>query len=518
MKVVESIHARDAEIDYYYGMALAHLARWHEARDAFVDGRRLRPEDERFPVELAGIAFKQKRYPEAARWLHVALKLDPRNCYANNFLATIYYLQGNLDAALKYWNRIAEPRIENVKVQQGLRVDPALLDAAFAFAPATTLRRKDFLTTQARVAGLGIFPAYKFHLDARDDGKFDLSFQAQERNGMGDNKWEMLLSTFRGIFYQTINPEYFNIGHSATNLSSLVRWDSQKRRLQISLSGPVAQNPKYRYQVSLDLRNENWDIRKSFKGLAPTLGALNLRKEAISGKITSFESGRWSWCASSELSHRDYRNVFAGSVLTPNILLSGYQLKQNAELKYALLQLPGRRFDSTASISSAVGKIWSTPAHTFEKLRFSVVAHWLPQMSGDDYAMQEQIRVGKTFGRPPFDELYMLGLERDNNLYLRAHIGTRDGRKGSAPLGRNYVVSNWEINKNVYDNGLFSVKLSPFLDTGKITDPSPGLGSRKWLWDTGVQLKFQVLGVGITFTYGKDLRSGKNAFYGASAP
>ena len=113
----------------------------------------------------------------------------------------------------------------------------------------------------------------------------------------------------------------------------------------------------------------------------------------------------------------------------------------------------------------------------------------------------------------PFDELYMLGLERDNDLLLRAHIGTRDGRKGSAPLGRRYVLSNAEINKNLYNNGLFSVRLAPFLDTGKITDPSGGLGEQKWLWDTGAEVKLRVIGVGFTFTYGKDLRSGNNAFY-----
>ena len=107
----------------------------------------------------------------------------------------------------------------------------------------------------------------------------------------------------------------------------------------------------------------------------------------------------------------------------------------------------------------------------------------------------------------------MLGMERDNDLWMRAHVGTRDGRKGSAPLGRNYFLSNWEIDKRIYHNGFFSLKLSPFLDTGKITDPLPGLGSGRWLWDTGVQAKFRVLGVGVTLIYGKDLRSGHNAFY-----
>ena len=134
-------------------------------------------------------------------------------------------------------------------------------------------------------------------------------------------------------------------------------------------------------------------------------------------------------------------------------------------------------------------------------------------MTGDDYAMHQQVRTGKIFGRAPLDELFMLGLERDNDLWLRAHIGTRDGRKGSAPLGRDYLLINWEIDKNVYRNGLFTVKLSPFLDTGRSSDSAPGLGSEKWLWDTGVQAKLRVFAVGFVLIYGKDLRSGRNAFY-----
>jgi hypothetical protein len=55
--------------------------------------------------------------------------------------------------------------------------------------------------------------------------------------------------------------------------------------------------------------------------------------------------------------------------------------------------------------------------------------------------------------------------------------------------------------------------LGPFLDSGKITDPSGTLGVRKWMWDTGAQATVRVLGVGITFIYGKDLRTGNNAFY-----
>jgi hypothetical protein len=74
-----------------------------------------------------------------------------------------------------------------------------------------------------------------------------------------------------------------------------------------------------------------------------------------------------------------------------------------------------------------------------------------------------------------------------------------------------------ESDKNVYGNGLLTVKVGPFLDSGKITDASGSLGSQKWLCDTGLQTKVRILGVGLTFTWGKDLRTGKNAFYFSTA-
>jgi hypothetical protein len=83
-------------------------------------------------------------------------------------------------------------------------------------------------------------------------------------------------------------------------------------------------------------------------------------------------------------------------------------------------------------------------------------------------------------------------------------------------LGTRYFLSNMEVDKNLYGNGLFSVKLSPFLDTGRISGASAELASQKWLWDTGLQLKLRVLGVGMTFVWGKDLRTGSNAWYFAS--
>ena len=510
--LLEPLRSRSADLNFDYGTALAHLERWQEAEDVFRAGSRLAPTDPRFPIELAGVAFKLKLYPKASRYLRLALMLAPHDSYANDFLGTVYFLQGNLEAALKYWNRAGKPQVVEVRADPVPKVAPALLDRAFAFSPASTLRLSEFLTTEKRIRGLEIFPSYQFDLQAREDGRFDVAFRNRERNGFGA-KWEGLFLLLRGLPFLSINPEFYNFRHEAINFVSFYRWDAQKRRVFAQFSSPFEGAAKYRYDVVADLRNENWDLRNSFTGPAPALGSLNLRREAVGFGLASFANFRWRWSVSAEISHRDFRSVVTGTILTPDLLGKGYQLKQTAQLTTLLWHMPEKRFTVEGGISSQVARLWSQPQESFEKVQGSVEWHWFPQSQGDDYEMRQGFRAAKTFGTVPFDELFMLGLERDNDLPLRGHIATRDGRKGSAPLGRDYFLSNWEADKNVYRNGVLTLKLGPLLDTGKITDPSPFLGAHKWLWDIGAQAKLRVFGTGVVFSYGKDLRSGNNAFY-----
>jgi len=510
--LLERVRPRSADFDFYYGTALARLGRWHEAEMAFQSGLRRAPRDPRFFVELAGVAFKQKQYAVAARRLRQALKLEPRDPYATDFLATIYFLQGNLDGALKYWNRVDKPLLAEVKMDPEPQVSARLLDRAFVFSPASLLERSEFATTDARIRSLGIFPRYQLDLRARQDDKFDVWFRNEERNGFGSTKWEGLFRLLRGLPFLTIHPEYYNLGHSATNVVSLFRWDPQKRRVFAELSTPFEHSAKYRYQLTADLRNENWEILNPAP-LSLPIASLNLRREVLGFSLASYASSRWQWSMGAEFSHRDFRNVLAGTALTPAFLTQGYQLKQRAEVKTTLWSMPEGRFVGEAKLSSQAARLWSKPIATSEKLQGSLGWHWFPCSTGDDYEMQQQIRAGKTFGSVPFDELFMLGLERDNDLPMRAHIGTHDGRKGSAPLGRNYFLATWEADKNLYGNGIVGLKIGPFLDTGKITDPVASLGSEQWLWDTGAQIKLRVFGSGVAFSYGRDLRSGKNAFY-----
>lgn len=513
--LLEAVPHRSADLEYYYGMALAHLNRMEEAGNALRAGSVLQPGDKKFPIELAGVAFRQKRYNEARRYLRRALRLDPADPYAIDFLATIYFLQGNLEAALRYWNRVGRPAVEQVHTQPGLHVNPVLLDRAFAFSPAAALQAGDLLATEARLRELEIFPGFRLDLSARPDGKFDASLSGPERHGWGDSKLEGLLNLLGGLPFQQVNPSYFNLRGAAVNVVSMARWDAEKRRALASLSGPFRGNPKWRFQLNAGWRSENWDIRNSFISVEPVVAFLNLRHEEASADITRLVGGRLSWSLGLRVSHRDHRDVIAGDTLTAGLLVSGYQIAQTARLRCECLRLPEKRFHVTAELKSETGRMWTAPSQAFAQTRASLTPHWFPQATGDDFETRWKLQAGRTWGGIPFDELYVLGLDRDNDLLLRGHAATSRGRKGSAPMGRNYLLANWETDKNLYRNGIVSFKLGPFFDSGRITGGLlPGTG--EWLFDTGAQARIAVLGFGVTLSYGRDLRTGKNVFYASA--
>lgn len=504
-------------LDYYRGMALAKLKRFPEAKQAFERGRRQAPGDKRFPTELAGLAFLAKHYPAARKDVKEALRLAPQDAYLTNFLATIYDLEGNLPAALKYWNRSAKPMIHSIQFTPQPSLDPVLLNQAVAFSPGSVLNSRDLLTTQARLDSVGIFSQPHLHLDPLPGGEFDAVFSAPEKDGWGKSTLGRVLSLLRGAPYETVYPDFFNLRGSATNIQSLLRWDPQKERVFASLSGPLGNVPHWRYQAYIDGRRENWNLAQTFFGATMPVRDMHMEKIEAGASVGSVVSGRLSWSTGIDLSGRTFRNVHWNQPSAAPFFRNGFALEDRSTVHALLADLPEQRLTFSADASARFGRMFARPANGFLQAEAGLAAHWYPKIRGDDFEMTGRFRMGNTWGMVPFDDLFILGLERDNDLWLRAHIGTADGRKGSAPLGRKYALFNWDDFKNVYHNGFFTVRLGPFFDSGKISDPTSAFGSERWLFDTGLELKIRVLGQAtVEFFFGKNLRTGATTLYGTT--
>ena len=127
---ISAASSDSAELDYYQGMALARLQRWKEANRAFERGERKVPTDKRFPLERAGALFKMGSPSSAKACLRRALKLDPQDSYGREFLASLYFLEGNLEAAVRHWNQLGKPAIDEIKMAPVPQLRPDLLDRA----------------------------------------------------------------------------------------------------------------------------------------------------------------------------------------------------------------------------------------------------------------------------------------------------------------------------------------------------------------------------------------------------
>jgi hypothetical protein len=354
----------------------------------------------------------------------------------------------------------------------------------------------------------------RFDLQAQPDGSFDLGFHAVEKDGWGSSKWEGVASLLRGLPYQSIYPEFYSLGRGGLNWVSLVRWDAQKRRVRTEIAAPLEENPAIRYRLYLDARNENWDLTNTLVPSLPSPAHLNLEEAAAGAQIQFIESGRWQWNAGVEYSYRTFRNLSAIPEQAAPFFTDGSSIALRSGIECALIRFPERRFTLDASANGDLGTFFQNPLGKYGRIVGRLAADWLPQARGEDYEMKARLTGGRTFGNVPFDELFLAGFDRDNDLWLRGHPGLRNGERGNAPLGRNFTLVNWEMDKIVYKGAFFTVKTGPFLDSGKISDSSGYFGSPKWMWDTGMQAKIRVLGsFEFVLGYGKNLRSGNNSFY-----
>lgn len=518
IRLAESLSKDSADADYDLGLAHARLKQWPPAKAAFLRGERMAPRDARFPTELAGVAFARKHYAEAETDLRRALKLQPNDAYAQNFLATVFLLEGNLPAALQYWNKQGAPRIESIRINPQPPVSPPLLSRAFAFSPGDVLRGNELRTTDALLGSLGIFSNPDIQLEALPSGSFSAGFSPAMRGDFGGGWENDLLALARGLPYDTIYPEWFNLRGGAVNFKSLLRWDPNKERVSASLSGPIRDNPRQRYTVALDARRENWNLTRSFFDSAAPV--TNMQLESVKGSvgIESIVNGRFKWNVAASISGRTFRNVSWSNPSAARFFQNGAALEYQAGLSALLFDDPVHRLNLRGGVSTDFGRMLTRGTSPFEQVQTAIRLDWLPRPAGDDFEMTLQARGGKSWGPVPFDDLFMLGLERDNDLWMRAHIGTEDGRKGNAPLGRNYALFNWDDSKNIYHNAFFGVKLGPFVDAGTVADPTGDFGSRGWMLDAGIALKVKVLGSAtVELFFGKDLRTGRFAFYGTSA-
>ena len=510
-KLAAAAQPHSADLGLYYGLALVKMGDVETAESAFQAEYARYQQDARFAEELAGLAYRRKSSRDAKRWLQRALAHDHSRPYANDFLGLLFLADENLPAAIKYWNRIGKPLVQDVRIEGAPRLNSLLLDRALAVSSGQVLTVDRLEMTRSNLDRLGVFGDYSFSLVPRPDPRFDLTLRSGLAIGNLSGWAGKLLPYVRGLPYQTVYLDLTNVGGRAMSLSSLARWDSNKRRIAINFTSPFRLNPRWIYKLSLDARDERWDLTTSHFAKSGDLNGLNLRKvEAVGGTEYAITS-RLAWTTELLMAKRSFQNHPQADYFTNSV-----SARFRNGLSYVLWNWPEHRVRADGNFSLDTGRILTGVPGREVIARGRVATTWLPLSKGDDLSAQLNFSSARIFGSAPFDDYYMLGMERDNDttLWMRGHLGARDGRKGSAPLGTRYLVLQTEVDRTIFKLPFVKLQMGPFIDIGRIGDPHSQFGSSGWLTDAGLQAKIRTPGrLTLSLIYGRDLRHGHGVFY-----
>src|SRR5262249_10543460 len=137
-------------------------------------------------------------------------------------------------------------------------------------------------------------------------------------------------------------------------------------------------------------------------------GGFRMKKIEAAAEIRAVPDGRWSWTSGAGLSSRRFSNEFTG----------GNQLKYSGSVTRTLVREAATRLTVDTTVTGEAGKVFDVNPIRFAKLESATSFRWRSFTSA--------VRFGNAIGQIPFDERFTIGLDRDSDLWLRAHRATVD--------------------------------------------------------------------------------------------
>ncbi len=501
---------------FYEGIALAGLDRRKDAAERLRRGASLFPDEQRFPLELAGIEYRERAYDQARENLRRALKIDPDDSYAAEFLATLYFLDGRLLPALEYWNHVGRPRLDSIEFRPEPGLDPVLLNRAISATPGEVLTVRQMRDSTSILESLQLFSRIAPELAPGPSDSYTLTLRLLRKQGLESGAKWAALSALREIPFETLHLDLFNLDHRGLSVQSRVRWNAHRRWATFKLSRPFPERPDWQWRVSGNWRAEDWrfpppDLAQPEKELQAALDRQDARFH-----LTKTAGSRWWLTSGLRFTKRTWTPSTTASAPLSDFS-DGDSLHYRLESGREILYDPARDLRLTLAGSFEAGRFLNSSRSRMGLLAGDLNLDWPLARSSRDWRIQVGVRGGSTFGDPPVDEQFSLGLDRDHNRGMRAHPAFRDGYNGSAPIGRRLFLVRSDIEKRVWERDFLTISLAPFCDLGKVSAGAPSSQPSLWLVDTGVEFRVRLVsGVGFNLALGRDLRQGRTSVFAYS--
>ena len=203
------------------------------------------------------------------------------------------------------------------------------------------------------------------------------------------------------------------------NFDSLLRWDSEKRRVTGSFSFPFRREPSKRLRIFFDARNENWNLSRTFSGGPIAITDLNLKRFSGGAELHVVESGRWDLTAGLEGISREFRNVPAGLARdAASFFTDSKTLDAWLGVHRSLVRLPERRFTLDGEAELRAGRNYAPGLGAFGGVKGELKSRWLPKARGDDYEFLSSLRGGEISGDVSLDACHVSVITRNRINFL----------------------------------------------------------------------------------------------------
>src|SRR5437016_10997290 len=247
-----------ADTYLYLGIAYGRMKEYQKAEDLLKEASQRYPQDPRFYNELGDFYLANNDRDAAKSELRRALVVDPANNYASDLLATIDMSEGEVQSALRSWNKSGRPVINDILHNYYLTFGSWVVRDAVAFHPAGVLTYSEWKTTESRLLETGNFANVGLEIEpTRVPDQYNAVVRTTTKNNSFSN---FLFGIFKGAPIETSYVEFSNIANSGITFNGKYRWETNRRRLEGGLKIPVPFAGLLDLELGNTWRAERWDL------------------------------------------------------------------------------------------------------------------------------------------------------------------------------------------------------------------------------------------------------------------
>jgi tetratricopeptide (TPR) repeat protein len=500
-----------ADAYLYLGIAYANMKEFDKAEEVFKEGGERYSSDPRFNNELAGVYLSNDDVDEARASLNRALQVDPGNNYASDLLATLDMSEGNVQAALRFWNKSNRPVIDDILHNYYLNFGSWVVRESVAFRPAGVLRYGAWKTTESRLfetdnytnVGLEVEPTIvpdRYNAVVRT---------TQKTNTVTD----VLFSLFKGAPFKTSYFDLWNVGNSGVNFNSMYRWHPDRRRIEGSFKMPLPVAGILFTEIRETWRYERWNLSPVIRRESLPCAQFRYKSTGMQIKFKHIPHYRIEIGGGFEYVNRaangDLPELFTDSSNTGKVLFETNLRLSDGRYQNRL------RFEGFAARKSILGD--------FNYTGGTVTLNNRVALTRDTRTFLDiTVKGGTSRGALPVEDYFVLGMDANPQNLLRGHSITDHGQNGRGPMGTDFVLANIDVERRIVTLPIFNTfnlpyltfKWEAFLDGAKTFDRARIFQQSKLLVDAGAGLRIEAPATSFTMGYGRSLRDGKGIFFG----